>query len=104
MMPNTFDSNAKPFGNLMLSLFLRGDGLINARSGSIQRKAKIPLAIQDTTDPFVMFSVRMERSTMGRQFVEGRAEHPQERIVMSRQFVQRRAQRSQERITSRPIV
>ena len=75
-MPST--AMQKFFGNLMLSPILQRNGLTHIRTASMERKTRISLAIRDMTDPLVLFSARMEQMIMGRRFVEGRAEHPQE--------------------------
>ena len=51
MTPNTINSSAKTFRSLTLSPISRGNGLIHARKGSMQRKTRISLAIPDTTYP-----------------------------------------------------
>ena len=90
--PNTFVSNAQASKSLMHTPILRRNGFIYTQTGSIPRNTRISLATRGTTtDSVALFSVRMEPIIMARQFVEGKAEHFQERIAIGRQFVERRA-------------
>ena len=88
--PNTVEGSAQASKSLIHTPILQRNRFIHTQSGS--------------TDSLALFIVQAEPIVMGRQFVDGKAEHLQERIVMGRQFVERRAERAQRRIIGPPIM